>query len=428
MTNLSSRFNLTIGLAGIAALHGLALFLDAGWMQWVASALLLTLCFGLGFFIMRRNRALYLDEVMTEVTEACRAIDQGNFEVRLTQTATGSVQALYDAVNDAMDRTDAFVREATAAMNAVSEKKYYRPIIETGMTGAFLKASRDINRSVETLSSVQDAAHHLRDRVKDVMTKVVENTDTIISESKEMGKRIDESSSGVIEVADVTRSTTESADMIVGATEQLAASIHEINVQAANANEISNSAMAKNQDIQDDIMKLSAQAKNIDDVLQFITDIAAQTNLLALNATIEAARAGEAGKGFAVVAGEVKTLAQQTATATERIGEQILHIQSATQNVVGKSTDISGTINQINEVSSAIAAAVEEQGAATADISSKITGLAEKSNEISNYIGTIAQSSAGSYAGAIRVMWVSDDQREPVHTLEDDLVKFFKMV
>lgn len=427
MTNLSLRYSLLSLIALIAVLQGAVFFASTQVAMYLAGGGLLVSA-ALAWIVMNRDRAVQLSDVIKIVTDVCRQIDQGNFETRITVQGEGQVKELYDAVNAAIDRTDAFVREATSVMQAVAKKKYYRPILEVGMTGAFLKASRDINLSVDNLNEMQQAASTLCERVKTVMTQVVHNTDTVIAESREMGQRIDDSSSGVIEVADVTRATTESADMIVGATEQLSDSVREITVQASSANDISNDAMDKNQGIQDDIRQLSEQARNIDDVIQFITDIAAQTNLLALNATIEAARAGEAGKGFAVVAGEVKNLAQQTAKATDRIAEQIMHIQGATENVVAKTMDISDTISRIHEVSGAIAAAVEEQGAATADIADKIQGLAASSNDIATYIGTIAQSSAASYASAIKVMWVSDDQKDPVHKLDGDLQKFFNMV
>lgn len=427
MTNLSLRYSLLSLIAFVAICQVVLFFVPAQVTIYLAGGSLLASA-ALAWIVMNRDRAVQLYDVIKIVTDVCRQIDQGNFETRITVQGEGQVKELYDAVNAAIDRTDAFVREATSVMQAVAKKKYYRPILEVGMTGAFLKASRDINLSVENLNEMQQAASTLCERVKTVMTQVVQNTDTVIAESREMGQRIDDSSSGVIEVADVTRATTESAELIVGATEQLSDSVREITVQASSANDISNDAMDKNQGIQDDIRQLSEQARNIDDVIQFITDIAAQTNLLALNATIEAARAGEAGKGFAVVAGEVKNLAQQTAKATDRIAEQIMHIQGATENVVAKTMDISGTISRIHEASGAIAAAVEEQGAATADIADKIQGLAASSNDIATYIGTIAQSSAASYASAIKVMWVSDDQKEPVHNLDDDLQKFFNMV
>jgi methyl-accepting chemotaxis protein len=180
--------------------------------------------------------------------------------------------------------------------------------------------------------------------------------------------------------------------------------------------------------IQDDSKMLSAEANNIGEVIQLISDIAAKTNLLALNATVEAARAGEAGKGFAVVAAEVKNLADQTSKATDRISDQIGNIQDATEGVVSKSRDIYRTIEEINEVSAAIAAAVEEQGAATNDISDKVGVVATQSSKVSDRISDIAQASAGSYAGAITVIWAADDQIKPVEELDVDLKAFFKLL
>ena len=136
----------------------------------------------------------------------------------------------------------------------------------------------------------------------------------------------------------------------------------------------------------DRVEELAKAASRIGDVVELINAIAGQTNLLALNATIEAARAGEAGRGFAVVASEVKALAQQTAKATSEIGQQIVDIQSATQDSVGAIKEISGTIGKLSEISSAIAAAVEEQGAATQEISRNVQQAAVGTHEVSSHV------------------------------------------
>src|SRR4029453_6880904 len=143
------------------------------------------------------------------------------------------------------------------------------------------------------------------------------------------------------------------------------------------------------------VQGLAKAAQRIGDVVELISTIAGQTNLLALNATIEAARAGDAGRGFAVVASEVKALAEQTAKATGKIGEQALPIQGRTQESVGSIQKIGGTIGSVNEITTAIAAAVEEQGVATAEIArnvqepargpqagwSNITGVSQAASE-----------------------------------------------
>ncbi|MBV9564357.1 MAG: methyl-accepting chemotaxis protein, partial [Bradyrhizobium sp.] len=145
--------------------------------------------------------------------------------------------------------------------------------------------------------------------------------------------------------------------------------------------------------------ELSKAAARIGDVVELINTIAGQTNLLALNATIEAARAGEAGRGFAVVASEVKALAEQTAKATGEIGQQITGIQAATQESVGAIQAISGTIAKLSEISSTIAAAVEQQGAATQEISSNVQQAAQGTAQVSSNIDDV-RSGAGKTGAA----------------------------
>jgi methyl-accepting chemotaxis protein len=367
-------------------------------------------------------------DALTEIMLVSQEIDMGNFEARITKQADGQVKDVYDAVNSMIDRTDAFVREAAAAMEYVAQKRYFRYILETGMTGAFLKAARDINASIENLSRMQASSLVVQDKVTTVVGNVVANSRSIVQEAENMGGRIDKSSSGTIEVAEAAIQTSESITLVAAAAEELAASVREITRQVSYASETSQTAMNNVNAIQDDNKMLSAEANNIGEVIQLISDIAAKTNLLALNATVEAARAGEAGKGFAVVAAEVKNLADQTSKATDRISDQIGNIQDATEGVVSKSRDIYRTIEEINEVSAAIAAAVEEQGAATNDISDKVGVVATQSSKVSDRISDIAQASAGSYAGAITVIWAADDQIKPVEELDVDLKAFFKLL
>ena len=149
--------------------------------------------------------------------------------------------------------------------------------------------------------------------------------------------------------------------------------------------------------------------KKIGEVVELITDIAEQTNLLALNATIESARAGEAGKGFAVVAGEVKNLANQTAKATEEISRQITDVQQATENSVGAIQGVTTTITEINEISTAISAAVEEQGAATQEIARNVEQAAAGTQEVNVNISGINQAATDTGSAASDVLQASED-------------------
>ena len=176
-------------------------------------------------------------------------------------------------------------------------------------------------------------------------------------------------SSQASEVADRTGSVADNVHAVAAGSEELASSVQEISNQVGQALSISTQAVAQARATNGIVGNLSAGADRIGEVVALISGIASQTNLLALNATIEAARAGEAGRGFAVVASEVKELAAQTAQATRQIGGQIAESQATAAQAVSAIEGITGTIAQINEISGAIAAAVEQQAAVTREIS-----------------------------------------------------------
>jgi methyl-accepting chemotaxis protein len=200
-------------------------------------------------------------------------------------------------------------------------------------------------------------------------------------------------------VAAASEEASTNVQSVASATEEMASSVTEISRQVQESARMANEAVDQARKTNDRVSELSKAAARIGDVVELINTIAGQTNLLALNATIEAARAGEAGRGFAVVASEVKALAEQTAKATGEIGQQITGIQAATQESVGAIKEISGTIERLSEISSTIAAAVEEQGAATQEISRNVQQAAQGTQQVSSNI-TDVQRGAGETGSA----------------------------
>ncbi|PWC28245.1 methyl-accepting chemotaxis protein [Teichococcus aestuarii] len=192
-------------------------------------------------------------------------------------------------------------------------------------------------------------------------------------------------------VADAAGRANADVQAVAAASEEMAASIVEITRRVSEAASVTRQAVAEARATDETMRSLAESAARIGDVVKLIGNIAGQTNLLALNATIEAARAGEAGKGFAVVASEVKNLAGQTARATEEIGSQIAEIQAVTTRAVEAIRGIGNTVERTNEISTAIAAAVEEQGAATQEIARSAAQVAEATGTVTQRIASVRQ-------------------------------------
>lgn len=212
-------------------------------------------------------------------------------------------------------------------------------------------------------------------------------------------------SNGVAVNAELSSKSVVSAAM---ASEELAASVAEIGRQVEEANRIANAAVGQAQHTNDLVAALTETANRISEVVKMITRVAEQTNLLALNATIEAARAGDAGRGFAVVASEVKTLSEQTANSTNVIASQIAQMQAATKDSVTAIKEIGSTIARISEISGTIAAAVEEQGAATQEIARGVQQAASGSDEVVISIRKVSEGATETGAAADKVRGASE--------------------
>ena len=248
------------------------------------------------------------------------------------------------------------------------------------------------------------------------------------STAQSMSATADQSSALVSAVASAAEETSVNVQTVSSGTEELSSSIAEIGRQVVASSEIARKAVAEAGETDSTMQGLADNAARISVVVDLIQTIASQTNLLALNATIEAARAGDAGRGFAVVASEVKSLANQTAKATDEIRQQIVSMQTVTTTAVGAIRNISTTISEINEVTTAIAAAVEEQGAATREIARNIQHAAGGTGEVSSNI--VGVSSAATQAGtaAGQVLTASDALRREADVLREEIDAFLSNI
>lgn len=242
-------------------------------------------------------------------------------------------------------------------------------------------------------------------QVREVLAAVGSASQQMLATSDKMTRTAERSNEQVRAAANVSEEASTNVQAVAAASEELSASIAEIGRQVTSAATIAGRAVQETQATDRTVQSLVEIASRIGDVIKLINDIAGQTNLLALNATIEAARAGEAGKGFAVVASEVKSLANQTAKATEDISAQISAVQGVTKEAVDAIKRIGGTIDDVSAIATSIASAVEQQGAATQEITRNTQMAATRTRDVSdNIAGVTADADAtGVAAGGVKV-------------------------
>jgi methyl-accepting chemotaxis protein len=266
-------------------------------------------------------------------------------------------------------------------------------------------------------------------------TSVGAALDTVASAATElqttagsMSGTAEKTSSAATSVAAASEQATANVQTVATAAEELSASVQEISRQVQTSTKITSQAVTQVAQTNERVEQLAQAADRIGEIVKMITDIASKTNLLALNATIEAARAGEAGKGFAVVASEVKTLANQTAKATEEIGGQITAIQSSTGEAVSAMRSIGDTIAKVNEIAQSIAAAVEEQTAATSEIARNTHEASAGTQQVSANIQGVTQNAQETGQAAGQVLQAAGDLSQQAERLRGDVTSFIQKV
>ena len=251
-----------------------------------------------------------------------------------------------------------------------------------------------------------------------------ESSRMVAESARALSQNANDTSDRAAAVAGAASSAAENVQSVASATEEMTASVGEINHQVVRTTGVANTAVAEAQKAEAAIQGLSAAAVQIGEVISLIQAIAAQTNLLALNATIESARAGEAGKGFAVVASEVKQLASQTARATDDIRAKIAEIQSATDATVSSIDTIVQTIETIGHLTGSIAAAVEQQGAVTHEISQNTAHAAMGTRDVSLHIEGVDEAARATGDAAGSLLGLSNELENRSGDLQDEVKRF----
>jgi methyl-accepting chemotaxis protein len=371
------------------------------WQMEIAILLIASAVLGAGFFIGRS-----VSKPLSAMTAAMIELAKGNFAVVLPGLGRA------DEIGEIAQAVETFKVNAEQKARDEAETKIRQDqIVAQQRRADMIKLADDFESAVgEIVETVSSASTELEASAGTLTTTAVRSQEltTMVAAASE------EASTNVRSVA--------------AATEELSSSVTEISRQVQESARMANEAVDQARTTNDRVSELSKAAARIGDVVELINTIAGQTNLLALNATIEAARAGEAGRSFAVVASEVKALAEQTAKATGEIGQQITGIQSATQDSVNAIKEISGTIEKLSEISSTIAAAVEEQGAATQEISRNVQQAAQGTTQVSSHITDVQHGASETGSASSQVLSAAQSLSGESNRLKLEVGKFLDSV
>lgn len=391
------------------------------------------------------------DHVQQDLRDNARALEASFLQSVWSSLGSGSILLLLAVVlGVVLARVIAGpVRTMTATMRRLADGDLEADVQsdgrqdEIGQMAAALLIFRDNlarNRALEAAQTAEREGREVRARRLEALIAGFEQDSTRFlqqvgqagshmgSAAGELGTLAGRAIHESVTVANAAQQASANVQTVATAAEELSSSVNEISRQVAVSSQVTRRAVDEAEQTNRTVLTLSETADRITEIVNLISAIAGQTNLLALNATIEAARAGEAGKGFAVVASEVKNLAAQTSKATEEITAQVGAVQAASQGAIGAIRAIAGTIAEINEISSAIAAAVEEQGAATQEIARNTAEAAVGTEQVTNSIQTVRSGAEQTGAAARDVEQSADGLNRQAQGLTRRIEQFLSEV
>lgn len=402
---------------------------EAGVQQFIFTSIFaLLIAGGVAFWVTRMIR-----QPVQSLTAAMAELSGGNNEIEIpSHEETNEIGEMARAVLVFKDNAIEQARlQADAARHSEEEADRERQ----ARADDDRRVNEERKRTEKIATEREDHSNKITNLIESFETRVSEVLSSVSLATRELQSTADSMSTTASSsldlaegVASASGEASRNVQTVASAAEELTSSINEISRQVQQANEVSEKAVMEADNSKTSVSALAETAKKISEVVNMINDIAGQTNLLALNATIEAARAGDAGKGFAVVASEVKSLANQTAKATEEIAQQINDMQAATNSAVSAIENIDTVISSIRQSTVGISSAIEEQSAATNEISRNVQEASSGTSEVSSKIEIVSAKAGETGAAAEEVQTASSRLDELTRSLKSDIENFLQNV